>query len=82
MQSNRESARRSRMKKQKRFQDRLKALDLVLQIVDKANALAVGVRDPLLEPWQLTSKGSCRRRRRITIRFFFNAVLFLTCRIF
>lgn len=127
MQSNRESARRSRMKKQKRFQDltsevrrlqivnsrivesvnsreqarieietmnnllrveamettyRLRALDLVLQIVDEANALAVGVRDPLLEPWQLTSKGSCRRRRRITIRFFFNAVLFLTCRIF
>ncbi|XP_038900030.1 bZIP transcription factor 53-like [Benincasa hispida] len=97
MQSNRESARRSRMKKQKRFEDltsevrrlqnvnsrivesingreqarieiesinnilrveamemtyRLGALDLVLQIVDDADALGVDVRDPLLEPWQ------------------------------
>lgn len=35
---------------------RLRALDLVLQIQDDANAVAFDVRDPLLEPWQLNQQ--------------------------
>ena len=33
--------------------NQFRALNLVIQFVDDAKALAVDARDPLLEPWQL-----------------------------